>query len=155
MASKYEVLADNIVDYVGGKENIQFFTHCVTRLRFNVKDQSMVKMNLIEKIPGVLGVQWQNGQLQVIIGQAVADAYKLVCEKNDLSRQKSVNELLSNQMAKHLRKKGIKGVIDAIFNGISGSLSPLIPALIGCGMIKVVLILLDMAGIPADNYFQS
>ena len=52
MASKYEVLADNIVDYVGGKENIQFFTHCVTRLRFNVKDQSMVKMNLIEKIPG-------------------------------------------------------------------------------------------------------
>ena len=57
---------------------------------------------------------------------------------------------LSNQMAKHL-KGGIKGVIDAIFNGISGLLSPLIPALIGCGMIKVVLILLDMAGIPADN----
>ena len=150
MASKYEVLADNIVDYVGGKENIQFFTHCVTRLRFNVKDQSMVKMNLIEKIPGVLGVQWQNGQLQVIIGQAVADAYKLVCEKNDLAIQKSVNETIESD-GKTSEKKGIKGVIDAIFNGISGSLSPLIPALIGCGMIKVVLILLDMAGIPADN----
>ena len=49
MASKYDTLASNIVDYVGGKSNIQFFTHCVTRLRFNVKDQSSVKKDLIEK----------------------------------------------------------------------------------------------------------
>lgn len=150
MVSKYEMLADNIVDYVGGKENIQFFTHCVTRLRFNVKDQSVVKMDLIEKIPGVLGSQWQNGQLQVIIGQSVADAYKLVCEKNDLSIQKGVDETIEED-SKTTEKKGVKDIVDAIFNGISGSLSPLIPALIGCGMIKVILILLDMAGVPADN----
>ena len=52
MANKYDVLVQNIVDCVGGKENVEFFTHCVTRLRFNVKDQSLVKMEEIEKMPG-------------------------------------------------------------------------------------------------------
>lgn len=149
MASKYDTLASNIVDYVGGKSNIQFFTHCVTRLRFNVKDQSSVKKDLIEKLPGVLGVQWQNGQLQVIIGQSVGDAYKLICEKNGLTQEKSVEEVIEED--KPAEKKGVKGVIDAIFNGISGSLTPLIPALIGCGMIKVILILLDLCGVPSDS----
>ena len=149
MASKYDTLASNIVDYVGGKSNIQFFTHCVTRLRFNVKDQSSVKKDLIEKLPGVLGVQWQNGQLQVIIGQSVGDAYKLICEKNGLTQEKSVEEVIEED--KPAEKKGVKGVIDAIFNGISGSLTPLIPALIGCGMIKVILILLDLCGVSSDS----
>lgn len=149
MASKYDTLASNIVDYVGGKSNIQFFTHCVTRLRFNVKDQSSVKKDLIEKLPGVLGVQWQNGQLQVIIGQSVGDAYKLICEKNGLTQEKSVEEVIEED--KPTEKKGVKGVIDAIFNGISGSLTPLIPALIGCGMIKVILILLDLCGVSSDS----
>lgn len=52
---------------------------------------------------------------------------------------------------KPAQKKGVKAVIDKIFDGISGSLTPLIPALIGCGMIKVILILMDMAGVPADS----
>ena len=82
MANKYDVLVQNIVDCVGGKENVEFFTHCVTRLRFNVKDQSLVKMEEIEKMPGALGAQWQNGQLQIIIGQSVGDVYKAICEKH-------------------------------------------------------------------------
>lgn len=148
MASKYEGLVNGIVDYVGGKENIEFFTHCVTRLRFNVKDQSLVKKEEIEKANGVLGVQWQNGQLQIIIGQSVADVYKSICDKYGLAQEKAVNESLDEETTK---VKGFKGVVDYIFNGISGSLTPLIPALIGCGMIKVILILLDMAGVPADS----
>ena len=54
MAQKYEELSDKIVGLVGGKANVQFFTHCVTRLRFNVKDESAVKKEEIEKLPGVL-----------------------------------------------------------------------------------------------------
>ena len=61
MAQKYQELSDKIVGLVGGKANVQFFTHCVTRLRFNVKDESAVKKDEIEKLPGVLGSQWQNG----------------------------------------------------------------------------------------------
>ena len=149
MAQKYQELSDKIVGLVGGKANVQFFTHCVTRLRFNVKDESAVKKDEIEKLPGVLGSQWQNGQYQIIIGQAVNDAYRLICEKNGFAVEKSVDEKLDDE--KPAQKKGVKAVIDKIFDGISGSLTPLIPAMIGCGMIKVILILMDMAGVPADS----
>ena len=148
MAQKYEQLASEIVDDIGGRDNITFFTHCVTRLRFNVKDQSKVNMDAVKKLPGALGAQWQNGQLQVIIGQDVADAYELVCKKNDLKMEEAVKENLD---AKPEGKKGFKGVLDKFFDGISGSLTPLIPALIGCGMIKVILIFMDMAGVSADS----
>ena len=56
--SIYEQLANSVVDLMGGKSNVTFFTHCVTRLRFNVKDQSLVKQEEIEKLSGVLGSQW-------------------------------------------------------------------------------------------------
>ena len=91
MAQKYQELSDKIVGLVGGKANVQFFTHCVTRLRFNVKDESAVKKDEIEKLPGVLGSQWQNGQYQIIIGQAVNDAYRLICEKNGFAVFESGN----------------------------------------------------------------
>ncbi|MEG0469663.1 MAG: PTS transporter subunit EIIB, partial [Longicatena sp.] len=89
---KYEDLANSVVDLIGGKDNVMFFTHCVTRLRFNLKDQSVVKTEQIECLEGVIGVQWQNGQLQIIIGQAVGDAYKLICEKSGLKEVVAVNE---------------------------------------------------------------
>lgn len=152
MAKKYETLANSIVELLGGKDNVQFFTHCVTRLRFNVKDQSVVKQDEINKIDGVLGSQWQNGQFQIIIGQTVADAYKLVCEKNDFNMEKVASV---NDEVKPEGKKGVKGVIDKVFDGISGSLTPVIPALIGCGMIKVILIFLDMAGIDSASGFYQ
>ena len=113
MAQKYQELSDKIVGLVGGKANVQFFTHCVTRLRFNVKDESAVKKDEIEKLPGVLGSQWQNGQYQIIIGQAVNDAYRLICEKNGFAVEKSVDEKLDDE--KPAQKKGAKAVIDKIF----------------------------------------
>lgn len=148
MAQKYQELADQIIDLVGGKDNVQFFTHCVTRLRFNVKDQSKVNKDTVAKLPGVLGCQWQNGQFQVVIGQGVGDAYKLICSKYGFANESAVEENLD---AKPEGKKSFKGVVDKVFDGISGSLTPLIPALIGCGMIKVLLILLDMLGVASDS----
>ena len=61
--------ASAILEKVGGKENIEFLVHCMTRLRFNLKDQSLAKQSEIEAIPGVLGTMIQNGQFQVIIGE--------------------------------------------------------------------------------------
>lgn len=149
MAKKYEELAEQVVALVGGKNNISFLTHCVTRLRFNLKDRALADLDGIKNIPGVLGAQWSGDQLQVIIGQAVADAYAEVCEKAGISKQTAVDENLDEDKPKG--PGGAKGVVDAIFGGISGSLTPLVPALIGCGMIKVILIFLDMLHIPADN----
>ena len=74
--SKYEELTKNIIGLVGGKENVSLFTHCMTRLRFNVKDKGIVETGELEKISGVLGVQWTGDQLQVIIGSAVDEVYK-------------------------------------------------------------------------------
>ncbi|MBR6233415.1 MAG: PTS glucose/sucrose transporter subunit IIB, partial [Erysipelotrichaceae bacterium] len=79
MAANYNEISSKIVDLVGGKDNISYFTHCVTRLRFNLKDEKKVNKEEIDKLKGVLGSQWQNGQLQVIIGQAVGDVYKEIC----------------------------------------------------------------------------
>lgn len=147
MAKNYSEISSKIVELVGGKDNISYFTHCVTRLRFNVKDESKVNKEEIEKLPGVLGSQWQNGQLHVIIGQAVGDVYREVCETNGLQMEKAVDENVDAVET----KKGFKGIIDKVFDGISGSLTPFIPALIGCGMIKVLLIFADMLGVSAEN----
>lgn len=149
MAKNYDALAASVVELVGGKANISFLTHCVTRLRFNLKDRGLVNLVEIKKVPGVLGAQWSGDQLQVIIGQAVADAYEAVCKKTGLAKQAAVEENLDGDAPKGPRS--VKDVVDVIFGGIAGSLTPLIPALIGCGMIKVILIFLDMLHVPADN----
>lgn len=137
---RYEDLANNVITLVGGKENIGFFTHCVTRLRFNLKDKSLAKVEEIEKIEGVVGCQWSGGQLQIIIGQAVGDAYNLICKKTGLDVQDAVNENLDN-----MEKK--KFSFGAILEAIAGCVTPLIPVLIGAGMIKIVVLLGEMMNI--------
>lgn len=139
---RYEDLANSVIDLVGGKDNITFFTHCVTRLRFNVKDKSAVKKEDIEKIQGVMGCQWSGDQLQIIIGQAVGDAYNCICEKNKLQKQKSINDNIENQKFVWTPKN----VILAVMDGISGCIYPMAPVLIGAGMIKVLLLLLGSTG---------
>lgn len=143
---RYEDLANNVITLVGGKENIGFFTHCVTRLRFNLKDKSLAKVEEIEKIEGVVGCQWSGGQLQIIIGQAVGDAYKLICEKAGLQQQDTINENLD----KNTEKK--KFSIGSVFDAIAGCITPLIPCLIGAGFLKIIVLLLEMCGIiTADS----
>lgn len=146
MAKKYDELVKNISDYVGGKDNVEFFTHCVTRLRFNVKDQSLVQKDAIEELEGVLGVQWQNGQLQIIIGQAVNDVFKEICSRYGF--QDSTDETIAE---KEHKKITFGSIVNGILNGISGSLSPSIPALIGCGMIQVLLIIASSLGMDQTS----
>jgi PTS system beta-glucosides-specific IIC component len=141
---KYALLADQVLEMVGGKDNIEFFTHCVTRLRFVLKDQSLAKTEEIEKVDGVLGVQWQSGQLQVIIGQSVGDAYKLICEKGGLTAEAPVD---ADDDKKEKKKLTVGGVFNSVLDAISGCLTPAIPLLIGCGMIKVILLILESAGL--------
>ncbi|HIU04391.1 MAG TPA: PTS transporter subunit EIIC [Candidatus Coprousia avicola] len=137
---RYAALADHVVEYLGGKDNISFFTHCVTRLRFNVKDKSIVQDKEIEKIEGVMGCQWVGDQLQIIIGQAVGDAYNLIAEKTGLAKQDAVAEDMGDAPKK-------KFSINTIFDAISGSITPLIDVLIGAGFVKIVLLLLEQFGL--------
>ena len=77
----YDELATNIIELIGGQENFVRFTHCMTRLRFNIKDKALVNVAKVETMPGVVGSQWANNQLQIIIGYSVRDVYHLICKK--------------------------------------------------------------------------
>lgn len=68
-------LAQDVLTAIGGKDNVASVTHCITRLRFHLKDAGIPNTEMVKKIPGVLGVVEAGGQYQIIIGPAVADVY--------------------------------------------------------------------------------
>ncbi|MGX8835552.1 PTS transporter subunit EIIC [Amedibacillus sp. YH-ame6] len=128
----YEVLAVEIVAAVGGSENIQAVTHCATRLRFNLVDDTIVDHTQVEMIEGVMGVSNKGGQYQLIIGNTVSSYYEEV-EKLIGSVQEEIVEE---------KKKGIQGIINAVFDVLSGTFVMFIPVLIAAGMISAVLAVL-------------
>lgn len=139
--SKYENLVNSVVGFTGGKDNIAVFTHCVTRLRFNVKDKNLVKVQEIEKLEGVVGCQWSGEQFQIIIGQAVGDVYRMICDKEGFAQKGEVKE------EKDAPKK--KMGIGLLLENIAGCMIPLLPMFIGVGMMKVLLIILSQTGLLA------
>lgn len=138
-SSKYESLALSIIDLVGGKSNITFFIHCMTRLRFNLKDHSLVKEEEIKKLPEVISCQWQSEQFQIIIGQSVGDVYEAICRLTEIHSQQH-----SGQPQERVKKKFS---LTAFFDAISGCIAPVIPVLVGAGMIKVVILLGELLGL--------
>lgn len=145
MAINYEKTAEQIIHELGGKENIASATHCVTRLRFVLNDESIVDDEKVKNIKGVLGVMKKGGQYQVIIGSEVATCFKEITKIGGFSSDINVNE---NKPKEKLTPKSIAtGILDAI----SGSISPILPAIIGGGMIKLVCSLLGLAGVSSTN----
>ena len=131
MAFDYKKTAETVLDKVGGEKNVSGLTHCITRLRFVLKDESIPNASEIEKIPGVIRVVRQGGQYQVVIGNEVSNVY---------------NELLKLGHFEESTGDGGSGEKENLFSRlagfIAGCMTPLLPAMLGCGMIKVVLTLL-------------
>lgn len=150
MAKKnYDELAEKILAAVGTGENITYATHCITRLRFELKDRSIVNLEGIKKIPGVLGGQWSGEQLQIIIGQDVGNVYDVVCKKTGLAKQEAINENLDGD-----EKKKFSAM--TVFEAISGCLVPVIPVLMGGAFVKVLIILLsnfNLISTESNTYF--
>lgn len=144
MAKNYEALADSVIELVGGTKNVSYFTHCVTRLRFNLKDRALANLDELKDISGVLGVQWSGDQLQVIIGQGVADAYDAICQKTGLAKQTAVDEQLDN--IKPTRNWSPKGIVNLFLETLSSILAPFIPAIVGCGLMQGLLYSLQSFG---------
>ena len=84
---KYEELAKKIVKEVGGKENIASLTHCITRLRFQLKDESKAHDDVLKKMDGVVTVMKSGGQYQVVIGNHVPAVYEEVCQAAGISSE--------------------------------------------------------------------
>lgn len=125
----FERIAKEVLENVGGANNVAHVTHCVTRLRFNLKDDSKADIDKIKKIKGVMGQVNKGGQFQVIIGNDVSDFYK---ELLKLGNFKSSNNQEEEKGAK-------KGIITSVFDTIAGIFTPIIPAIAGCGMLKAFL----------------
>lgn len=130
----YDELAKNIVDLVGGKENISFCTHCVTRLRFILKDKSFIQTSDLEKLDGVLGTQWVGDQFQVIIGTEVDLVYQSICQQNDFEVQDKIKENNCEN-----KNKNAKQVFNQVLNALSGCLTPIIPMFIVSAMFKTIV----------------
>lgn len=128
---KYEKLAKDIVANVGGRENINGLTHCVTRLRFNLKDESKAKDDVIKKMEGVVTLIKSAGQYQVVIGNHVPEVFADVCKVAGISGG-TVSNSSSNT------KKDIGATI---IDFISGVMTPCLGLMTACGMIKGLLAL--------------
>ncbi|MBP3663618.1 MAG: PTS transporter subunit EIIC [Tyzzerella sp.] len=144
---KYENLVNNVLDLVGGKDNVSSFTHCITRLRFNLKDRGLVNVDQIQSLDGVVGAQWSGEQLQIIIGPNVEKVFDAINKKYHLAEVKAEGDKKSS---------GKKNPVTAMIEAIAGCLIPLIPLLTSVGMLKVFLMLVSMAGImdSASSTYQ-
>lgn len=133
---QYEKVANGVLEAVGGSANISSVTHCMTRLRFNLKDESIPNDGEVQNIPGVIGVNRAGGQYQIIIGQAVSKVYDALLTVGNLTRNAPIpiNEDLDNRPKEKLT---FKSAGNMILNKLAGCLTPLIPMLIAASMFKM------------------
>ena len=142
MAQKdYTQLVAEIIEKVGGKENVQGVTHCMTRLRFALADSSKESKEL-ENIPGVLKVIHAGGQTQVVIGTHVHKVYDKLCEVGGFESKQAV-EATEADAAEDVKaeRKGLKQFFSSMVDGLTGSLTPILPLFIVAGIFMMVVTL--------------
>lgn len=145
MAKDYSKIVAQIVENIGGIENVESVTHCMTRLRFVLKDESKINIEAIKAINGVMGFARQGGQNQVIIGNNVAQAYKEVLKLGDFGKE---SDVAKGKVKEKLTPRKIgSNILDALVS----TMSPLIPAIIGGSMVKLLVLLLNMMGLISDT----
>ena len=139
--------AQEILDAVGGPGNIIHFTHCATRLRFELNDASVVDKDRVEAIDGVLGAVPQSGdRYQIVIGGAVQSVFN---EINNLPSMKSGAAASNDDVkaAARAKARGKNAIVDAFFEYLSDSFRPLLPVLLGASLILAFLAVLEAFGV--------
>ena len=131
---KYEELVNFIIKNIGGKENVVSLTHCVTRLRFQLKDESKANDEVLKTNDGIITVMHTAGQYQIVIGNHVGDVYETILPKLGLS-----GEVVETKNKTSLKDKFVD-LVSSIF-------MPAIGMLCACGMIKGLNTILSFAGI--------
>ena len=139
--------AQEILDAVGGPGNITHFTHCATRLRFELRDASVIDKDTVEAIDGVLGAVPQSGdRYQIVIGGAVQSVFD---EINNLPSMKSGATASNDDVkaAARAKARGKNAIVDAFFEYLSDSFRPLLPVLLGASLILAFLAVLEACGV--------
>lgn len=133
-----------IVEKIGGKENIVSLTHCATRLRFKLKDFAKANKEEVCKINGVINVVESGGQFQIIIGNEVGDMFDAILELTGIS-----GEVIDVVEKDDLKVKG--KFIDQVIDLVTGIFTPILPVLIGAGMIRALLMLATQFGLATES----
>ncbi|WP_193588299.1 PTS cellobiose/arbutin/salicin transporter subunit IIBC [Yersinia hibernica] len=144
MSKDYAAVSQQIVDAIGGVNNIVAITHCMTRLRFVLNDEKALNLAQLKAISAVLGVVQSENQCQVIIGNNVGYAYAEVIK---LLPEGVLPANAQPQKNKLTLKRIGAGILDALI----GTMSPLIPAIIGGSMVKLLAMILNMTGVFAQG----
>ena len=132
----YHNIAKDILKGLGGKDNISEITHCMTRLRVKIKEDSKLDKEFLSKTEGVITVVESMGQIQIVIGNKVTNVYDAVMDLIPSEQlQESENENKDNTD---------KNILNIVLAKIAGIFTPLIPAIAGSGMIKGILSVLAM-----------
>lgn len=142
---KYNEIVEQIINYAGGPENINNVWNCMTRLRFNLKDESKVDYDKLEEIPEVVGTKYQNEQLQIVIGTDVANYYEAIADQLGLDKSSDDNNQTEEK----------KGLVSLFMDTVSGVFGPIVPAIAGAGMIKGLmsgLVALNVISDATDTY---
>lgn len=141
-------LAKNVLDLVGGEQNISGLTHCATRLRFVLKDDNKADLKALDQLEGVLKAQNSGGQVQVVIGAKVDAVYS---EVKNLTSDK-IGELTESTDSGPKKRRN---PINVVLETIAGIFTPVLPALVGCGMIKCLATVITAMGYLEGSGFLT
>ncbi|WP_165688677.1 PTS transporter subunit EIIC, partial [Bacillus paralicheniformis] len=137
----YNKVSKDILQLVGGEENVQSVIHCMTRLRFNLYDNAKADRAKLESLSAVMGTNISGQQFQIIIGNDVPKVYKAIIANSGLSDEKAGEQQAGKK----------KNVLSAIFDVISGVFTPILPAIAGAGMIKGIIAIAVTFGWMSEN----
>lgn len=147
----FEKVAEELIKYSGGAGNISSVTHCMTRLRFIIKDTSKVDLKKINATKPVMGNVFKTNELQIILGQNLMPVYTAAAKL--LQDQIPVEDMEASKP--EARKKLTPGEAGtAVINFVSAAVTPLVPGLIAGGMLKVFLLLITLA-VPEFSKSQT
>lgn len=141
---KYQTLCEDIIQHIGGKDNVISVTHCVTRLRFKLKNEEKANTEVLSKMKGVMKIIQTGGQYQVVIGTHVEDVYR---ELIQIGGFKSEQPLTINEDADTKKQ----GLLSRFLILMSGIFQPILSILMASGMIKALLKLVVLAGWLSDT----
>lgn len=136
MAKDYTQLACSIIELVGGEENVMSVSHCITRLRFRLKDESKAQTEKLNQTEGVISVIKSGGQYQVVIGNHVTDVYDAIPRVSNI------------ELGGEVEDEGRGGsLVNRAINLISGIFMPMLPAMSAAGLLKAFVIMFNTFGV--------
>lgn len=147
----YSTLASEVIQNVGGKENIESFRHCATRLRFKLVDTRKADTDAMKKVHGVMQVLNAMGEYQVVIGNEVTKVYDEICKQTGINLGGSTSakaENVANAENKPAKKKNVGSII---IDYLGSGLGPFLGAFTAGGIMKGLLVIATLCGVSSDN----